>query len=280
MEDITSKIRNILENKGGYFAPEEYSKLLCLIDYTTLNSADKTSDIRRLCSNAKKLFDELGYSVASICTYPNFANIVSKELKGYDINVTSVAGGFPSSQTVIEIKKAEVKYAIDQGADEIDIVLPRGKFLEGNINQVKDELAELREVSGGKILKVILESGMLETEEQVVLASKMAIESGADFIKTSTGKELVGATLKSHYLMTNEILNHFQKTNRLVGIKPAGGISTPEEALKYTLISEAIINETFIEKNTFRLGASKLLNGLINRIANVQRKPDLLKILN
>ncbi len=279
MEDSRQGIQYILNNSAQPNLAD-YENLLQLLDYTSLSSSDNKISISKLCTIAKTIYDELGYSVASICVYPNFVGLVSDELKNYPINTTSVAGGFPSAQTDIQIKVDEIKYVIAKGADEIDIVLPRGLFIEGSITQVEDELNQMRFVSRDKTLKVILESGMLNNEIQIQKAAQLAICSGADFIKTSTGKEPVGATLDAHYIMMQEIKNHYIQTQKLVGIKPAGGISTIDEALKYMSLSKTLINETFISKNTFRVGASRLLNSVLKEISKQYNKPNLLKFTN
>jgi deoxyribose-phosphate aldolase len=204
--------------------------------------------------------------VAAVCVYPTFIKTVKDNLKGSDINIASVAAGFPSGQTPLFIKREEVRFAVDQGADEIDIVISRGKLIEGEYNEVFDEIMELREASSGVHLKVILETGELESVYNIRKASELAINAGADFIKTSTGKIKPAATERAMLIMIDTIKEYFTKTGKKVGIKPAGGISEPHQVLNYYIMVNGILGEQWLNKDYFRIGASRLADNLFNEI--------------
>ena len=261
-----SKIREVEDLSLAQLTDKDHLQLLSCLDYTTLSSADTTTTVNLLCDKAKQAFDDFGVSAASICVYPVFVNEVKKALKGYPINVTSVAGNFPSSQAHINIKTHEIKWAIDEGADEIDVVLPRRYLLEDNLQGLTEELLAMRQAAQNKVLKVILESGELETEALITTASNLAMNTGADFVKTSTGKEAVGATLQHCFIMLEAIKNYKEVSGKIVGIKPSGGISTTFEAYKYQQLARKTLGETFMAKSTFRLGASRLFDDIINQI--------------
>lgn len=247
---------------------EVLCKILSVVDLTTLEGADTSARIISLCDKAKSfhLAGEGIPDVAAVCFYPPFIRTAKAELKGADINVASVAGAFPSGQSPLHLRVEEVKFAIQEGADEIDMVISRGKFLEGEYNFVFDEIAAIKEACGNVHLKVILETGELESVENIRVASQIAIEAGADFIKTSTGKIQPAATLESLFIMAETVKEYFEKTGRKIGIKPAGGISTPEQALQYLNIMQAILGPAWINKSLFRIGASRLTDKLLARI--------------
>jgi len=234
------------------------------IDNTTLEGCDTRQRIEDLCRHSMELCDKtrgIG-PVAAVCVYPVFVRQACRCLEGSGIKVASVAGAFPAGQSPLPLKVEEVKYALDEGADEIDMVISRGALLEGDFGRVSDEVAAIREVSLGRTLKVILETGELQTANNIEKASELAIGAGADFIKTSTGKIAVSATPESAEVMLKTIKKHFNKTGRWVGFKAAGGISTPEEVLKYYRLAEQIIGKEYINKQLFRIGASRLTNRL------------------
>lgn len=245
---------------------ELYKTLFSCIDNTVLGGDDTAERIEKLCSNSLQMKNEAaGIShVAAVCVYPVFVKQAKTILKDSDIKVASVAGAFPAGQSPIEVKISEVRYALEQGADEIDMVISRGSFLEGNFNKVQDEVAQIKQACGEKTLKVILETGELKTAENIYKASMLAIEGGADFIKTSTGKISVGATLEAAESMLKSIRDYREKTQKWVGFKAAGGISTPEEALQYYKLAQNVLGEKEINNQKFRIGASRLTDKLFD----------------
>lgn len=245
---------------------ELYKTLFSCIDNTVLGGDDTAERIEKLCSNSLQMKNEAaGIShVAAVCVYPVFVKQAKTILKDSDIKVASVAGAFPAGQSPIEVKISEVRYALEQGADEIDMVISRGSFLEGNFNKVQDEVAQIKQACGEKTLKVILETGELKTAENIYKASMLAIEGGADFIKTSTGKISVGTTLEAAESMLKSIRDYREKTQKWVGFKAAGGISTPEEALQYYKLAQNVLGEKEINNQKFRIGASRLTDKLFD----------------
>ena len=211
-------------------------------------------------------------NVAAICVYPNFAKIVSQSLEVEKVGIACVSGGFPSSQTFQEIKVAETALALHDGATEIDIVLSVGKFLSGDYESVCDEIQELKSVCGEKHLKVILETGALKTSENIKKASILSIYSGADFIKTSTGKENPAATPEAAYVMCNTIKEYYAKTGTKIGFKPAGGINSVNDALVYYTIVKELLGEEWLTNELFRLGTSRLANLCLSEITGEEVK--------
>ncbi len=242
---------------------------LNMIDLTTLQGTDTESRVIQLCHKAVHVSDSVPElsTVAAVCVYPNFVQCAVKELENKNVKVASVAGGFPSGQTSLEVKKAETKYAIDQGADEIDIVISRGKFLDKEYNFVHDEIASLKEVCGDRHLKVILETGELETLSNVRIASELAIAAGADFIKTSTGKINPAATMEASYVMLQTIANYYERTGKMIGMKPAGGISTAEVALQYLAMLDDTLGKKWMNNEYFRFGASRLADDIVVQLS-------------
>lgn len=211
-------------------------------------------------------------NVAAICVYPNFADIVKNTLQVDGINIACVSGGFPSSQTFIEVKVAETALAIADGADEIDIVISIGKFLSGDYETMCEEIQELKEVCKERHLKVILETGALKTASNIKKASILSMYSGADFIKTSTGKQQPAATPEAAYVMCEAIKEYYQKTNNKIGFKPAGGINTVNDAIIYYTIVKEILGEEWLNNRLFRLGTSRLANLLLSDIKGEEIK--------
>lgn len=234
------------------------------IDNTTLEGSDNEAKVEALCRRSIELQDPSRsiVHVAAVCVYPVFVSFARKCLQNSGIKIASVAGGFPAGQTPLPLKLAEVRYALDEGADEIDMVISRGAFLAGDYSRVFDEIAAIREASQGSVLKVILETGELQTPENIAHASQLAIDAGADFIKTSTGKIAVSATLEAADVMLKTIAKHHQKTGKWVGFKAAGGISTPEEVLKYYQLAVQIVGLEHVTNQFFRIGASRLTERL------------------
>jgi deoxyribose-phosphate aldolase len=253
---------------------------LSMIDLTTLEGKDSPEKVKNLCYKARHLHDSLpGIAcVAAICVYPTLVSIAKKELEGSNINVASVATAFPSGQSTLEVKISETKFAVEQGADEVDMVISRGKFLAGDYNYVYDEIAAVKESCGKVHLKVILETGELGTLDNVRKASDIAIYAGADFIKTSTGKISPAATMPVSFVMLNAIKDYYKKTGVKIGMKPAGGISTAKIALNYLVMLNETLGHDWMNKNLFRFGASSLTNDILMQImkqeSGVYQSPD------
>lgn len=247
---------------------QELATIFSCIDNTTLEGADTHQKVQQLCSNSLRMADaQLAVPhVAAVCVYPVFVSLCRQLLQGSGIKVASVAGAFPAGQSPIHVKLAEVQYALDQGADEIDMVISRGALIEGNAQQVFDEISAIREISAQHTLKVILETGEL-SPELITLASKLAIQAGADFIKTSTGKISTGATLQAARLMLQVIHDHLAHGGRPVGFKAAGGVSTPQQALDYFHLAQSILGTNNIDNKQFRIGASRLTNSLFQYLS-------------
>lgn len=239
-------------------------RLFSCIDNTTLEGSDTSAKVERLCSRSLQMVDKArGVGpVAAVCVYPVFVKLAVRLLRGSGIRVASVAGAFPAGQSPIAIKVAEVRYAVEQGADEIDMVISRGALIEGDEQRVYDEIASIREATQHKTLKVILETGELLSPTLITRASEIAIAAGADFIKTSTGKIAVSATPDAAQIMLHVIRCHHQKTGRWVGFKAAGGISTPEQALVYYRQAISVYGEEQFSNQFFRIGASRLTERL------------------
>ena len=212
------------------------------------------------------------FNVAAICVYPNFAAIVKNTLEVDGVNIACVSGGFPSSQTFIEVKVAETALAIADGADEIDIVISIGKFLSGDYEGMCEEIQELKEVCKERHLKVILETGALKSASNIKKASILSMYSGADFIKTSTGKQQPSATPEAAYVMCEAIKEYYQKTGNKIGFKPAGGINTVNDAIIYYTIVKELLGEEWLDNQLFRLGTSRLANLLLSDIKGEEIK--------
>ena len=232
------------------------SLILSCTDLTTLSIDDTNKSVGDLCAKA------IEKKVAAVCVYPTFVEIAKEKLASSNIKVASVAGCFPAAQSPLHIKVAEVKYALEKGADEIDMVLSVGKLLEGNIDYVLSEIKAIKEACGNKTLKCILETGALKSRELITLASQIAIEGGSDFIKTSTGKIAVSATLETSEPMLCAIKDHYNKHNRKIGFKAAGGISTYKTAIDYINLVRDILGNEWLTPEYFRIGASRLVDNL------------------
>lgn len=244
------------------------------IDLTTLKCTDSEQSVMKFTEKVNEFDDKYPDldNVAAICVYPNMAEIVNDTLEADHVNIACVSGGFPSSQTFTEVKVAETAMALHAGADEIDIVIPVGKFLEGDYEGMCDEIEELKEVCGDKHLKVILETGALKTASNIKKASILSMYSGADFIKTSTGKENPAATPEAAYVMCNAIKEYHRETGRKIGFKPAGGINTVKDALTYYTIVKEVLGEEWLNNQLFRLGTSRLANLLLSDILGQETK--------
>ena len=246
--------------------------VLNMIDLTTLEGMDTPGKVRQLCTKAKHLHAAVEGlpTVAAVCVYPNFVAIAKQELLSTSIKVASVATAFPSGNSSMKIKLAEVAYAIDSGADEIDMVISRGRFHSGDYRYVFDEIAAVKEACGTARLKVILETGELGTFDKVRLASDLAMEAGADFIKTSTGKIKPAATMPVTLVMLEAIRDFHRRTGRQVGMKPAGGISKSKLALHYLVMVKETLGNDWLNNHWFRFGASSLANDVLMQIVKQQ----------
>ena len=239
---------------------------ISMIDLTTLEGQDTPGKVRALCAKARRPdpSDPTAPQVAAVCVYPDLAHVAAAEVKGTGIHVASVATAFPSGRTSLEVKLADAKYAIAAGADEVDMVIDRGAFLAGDYQLVYDEIAAVREVCGQQAhLKVILETGELVTLDNVRRASWLAMLAGADFIKTSTGKVAPAATLPVTLVMLEAVRDFREAHGRQVGVKPAGGIRTAKDAIRYLVLVNETAGEDWLDPRWFRLGASSLLNDLL-----------------
>lgn len=252
---------------------EVYKKCLNLIDLTTLNGDDTTEKVKTMVEKVNNFSENYSNipNVAAICVYPALVETVKENLT-QKLGIAAVSAGFPASQTFIEVKIAETALSVQAGASEIDVVISVGKFLEKNYDEVFDELQEIKAACGESHLKVILETGALKTAENIKKASVLAMEAGADFIKTSTGKITVSATLEATYVMCKAIKEWYEKTGEKVGYKPAGGISTTEEAVKHYTIVKQILGNDWLNNNSFRFGASRLANNLLSSILGKEEK--------
>ena len=248
---------------------EVYKLCYSTIDLTTLTEKDSVQSVGKFVGKAvdfQSHFPEIP-NVASICVFPSFVDVVGLGVEGTDIAVTSVAGGFPASQTFVEVKMLEVSMAVENGADEIDVVINVGQMLEGDYEPMANEIAMLREEAGeDTVFKVIIESGALQTPELIRKASLLAMFAGADFVKTSTGKIPVAATPEAAVVMCTAIRDYYEKTGRKVGFKAAGGIRSAEEAALFYTIVEEILGKEWCTPALWRIGASSLANGLISAI--------------
>jgi deoxyribose-phosphate aldolase len=242
--------------------------VLNMIDLTTLEGKDTPGKVQQMCYKAQHLHDvqpDLP-TVAAVCVYPSMVSVARKALGNSSVKIASVSTAFPSGQSTREIKISDTKFAIDQGADEIDMVISRGKFLAGEYAFVFDEIAAIKEACGKARLKVILETGELSTLDNVRLASDIAIHAGADFIKTSTGKIQPAATMQVTYTMLMAIKDYYDKTGIMVGMKPAGGISTSKLALHNLVMVKEVLGNAWLTNEWFRFGASSLANDVLMQI--------------
>ncbi len=274
-EEVKAKTALLIENHLAENMTQEVKKFLFnCIDLTTLKCTDSDESVMKFTKKVNEFEDKYPdlKNVAAICVYPNFAEVVNDTLEADHVNIACVSGGFPSSQTFMEVKVAETAMALHTGADEIDIVIPVGKFLAGDYEGMCDEIEELKATCGEHHLKVILETGALETANNIKKASILSMYSGADFIKTSTGKEKVSATPEAAYVMCNAIKEYYQVSGRKVGFKPAGGINTVKDALVYYTIVKEVLGEEWLTNELFRLGTSRLANLLLSDILGEETK--------
>ncbi len=268
IEELDKKLSGIQQNLGHWTTPENMTACLGYMDLTTLNSTDTREKVASLAgkvNNFNKLYPNYP-TPASICVFPNLGKTVKENISVPGVNVTVVAGVFPNSQSFSKVKQLECSIAAEEGADEIDIVLALNKFLANDFPGAAKEISEIKQILGEKHLKVILETGALATPERIAEASFLAMEAGADFIKTSTGKMEPAATPMAAIVMCECIDIFYRKTGKKIGFKPAGGMVTPKDAICYLAIVDTILGKEWLTPELFRLGASRLANNLLSEL--------------
>jgi deoxyribose-phosphate aldolase len=266
-DKLPGNLRSILDTKPSIAnSNQALRELFSFMDFTSLDGSDNQAKIKKLCEKAVS-FGEQGLPYpAAICIYPPFIATAKQALKGTPIKVATTAAAFPSGQMALSVKLEEIRYALGEGADEIDVVISRGTFLAKEFHIVYRELDAMRELVGKQTLKVILETGELGSLENIARASEIAIEAGADFIKTSTGKITPAATEEAVYTMLLVISEHYRSTGKKIGIKPAGGISDAEQALNYYWLVNQVLGPEWLTPGLFRIGASRLADRIIEHI--------------
>ena len=267
--EIKKGLKKVYASASGTSDKHLLMSLLNLIDLTSLNTTDNKSQIIHFTGKVNSFSGRFSNipNVAAICVFPNFVAVVKEKLKIKNVKIASVAGGFPTSQTFRSIKVTECKMAVEAGADEIDIVIPVGAFLGNDFAAVADEIREIKAAIGEKQLKVIVESGLLGDYENIFKASMIAMDAGADFIKTSTGKTPVSATPEAAFVMCRAISVFYSETGIKVGFKAAGGIVTPAEAGIYYQIVSNCLGQDWLNNTLFRIGASRLANNILSEIS-------------
>ena len=273
--DVAAKVADIIENKVPENNTLEVKKfLLGSVELTTLKTTDSEESVLAFTEKVNKFEDaypELPH-VATICVYPCYAKIVSQSLEVEGVEVACVSGNFPSSQALIEIKTVETALALKDGATEIDIVMSVGKYLSGDYETLCDEISELKAICGERKMKVILETGLLPSVSDIKKASLLAMYAGADYIKTSTGKEKPAATPEAAYVMCQAIKEYYDKTGIQIGFKPAGGLNTVHDALVYYTIVKEVLGKKWLTNQWLRLGTSRLANLLLSEVVGEEVK--------
>ena len=273
--EIAAKVAEMIEKKvpeNDTLAVKKF--LMGSVELTTLKTTDSEESVLAFTEKVNKFEDtypELPH-VATICVYPCFAKIVSQSLEVEGVEVACVSGSFPSSQALIEIKTVETALALKDGATEIDIVMSVGKYLSGDYETLCDEISELKAICGDRKMKVILETGLLPSASDIKKASLLAMYSGADYIKTSTGKEKPAATPEAAYVMCQAIKEYYDKTGIQIGFKPAGGLNTVHDALVYYTIVKEVLGEKWLTNQWLRLGTSRLANLLLSEVLGEETK--------
>lgn len=273
---IAAQVAQLIEEKvAENDTPEVKKFLMGSIELTTLKTTDSEESVMRFTERVNDFDNDYPAlpHVATICVYPRFASVVSETLQVEGVEVACVSGSFPSSQALIEVKVAETALALKDGATEIDMVMSVGAFLSEDYETVCDEISELKAVCGERKLKVILETGLLPSASAIKKASLLAMYAGADYIKTSTGKEKPAATPEAAYVMCQCIKEYYEKCGRMVGFKASGGVRTTADALKYYTIVKEVLGEKWLNKDYFRIGASSLANNLFADITGEDVKP-------
>jgi deoxyribose-phosphate aldolase len=264
-KDILVRVQNIVsEDLRDQEEKDAKVFLLSIIDLTTLEATDTDEKVKALCTQAKGFSSrkEGVPNVAAVCVYPPFAALVKSELEGSGINTACVATAFPSGQSPLPVKLMEVSYVVIEGADEVDMVISRGKFLEGKYDEVLEEIMAIKVACGEAHLKVILETGELKTVENIRKASKIALLAGGNFLKTSTGKIQPAATEDAFLIMLDTIKEYYAMTGKMIGIKAAGGIADTPTALRYYKLVKEVLGEEWLNKDLFRIGASRLAENI------------------
>ncbi len=274
-EEISAKVKKLIAEKVSENDTVEVKKfLLGSVELTTLKTTDSDESVLAFTEKVNEFenaYPDLPH-VATICVYPCFAKIVSESLEVDGVGVACVSGSFPSSQARIEVKIAETALAVQDGATEIDIVMPVGKFLSGDYEGVCDDITELKNACGEAPMKVILETGDLVTASNIKKASILSMYAGADYIKTSTGKEKISATPEAAYVMCQAIKEYYDETGIQIGFKPAGGLNTVSDALIYYTIVKEVLGEKWLTNKWLRLGTSRLANLLLSEIIGEETK--------
>ena len=274
-EDVKKAVEKLIAERVPENDTKEVKKfLLGSVELTTLKTTDSDESVLKFTEKVNEFeekYPDLPH-VATICVYPCFASIVSKSLEVEGVEVACVSGSFPSSQALLEIKIAETALALKDGATEIDMVMSVGKFLSGDYETVCDEISELKATCGDRKLKVILETGCLKTAENIKKASILSMYAGADYIKTSTGKESPAATPEAAYVMCQAIKEYYEKTGIQIGFKPAGGMNCVHDALVYYTIVKEVLGEKWLTNQWLRLGTSRLANQLLSDILDEEVK--------
>lgn len=268
-EEIAKKVSHIIEEKVDMNDTLEVKRfLLGSVELTTLKTTDSEESVLRFTEKVNDFADSYPTlpHVATICVYPCFASIVSQSLEVEGVEIACVSGSFPSSQALIEVKVAETALAVKDGATEIDMVMSVGKFLSGDYETVCDEISELKAICGERKLKVILETGLLGSAAAIKKASLLAMYAGADYIKTSTGKEQPAATPEAAYIMCQAIKEYYERTGIRIGFKPAGGLNTVRDAIVYYTIVKEVLGEEWLTNQYLRLGTSRLANLLLSEV--------------
>ena len=274
-DEVKAKVARLIEEKVPENNTLEVKKFLMgSIELTTLKTTDSEESVLALTERVNAFEDAYPAlpHVATICVYPCYASIVSQSLEVEGVEVACVSGSFPSSQAQIEVKTVETALALRDGATEIDIVMSVGKFLSGDYETVCDEISELKAVCGKRKMKVILETGLLGSAENIKKASILAMYAGADYIKTSTGKEKPAATPEAAYVMCQAIREYYEKTGIQIGFKPAGGLNTVHDALVYYTIVKEVLGERWLTNQWLRLGTSRLANLLLSEVVGEETK--------
>lgn len=268
VEQVDEEVAALKEAAKENYNADVYKFCYSSIDLTTLSCNDSVESVTKFATKAAEFYQAYPDvpNVASICVYPPFVETVGLAVDGTPMRITSVAGGFPSSQTFMEVKMLEVAMAVENGADEVDIVINVGKILTGAYDEAAAEVEVLRNESEGAVLKVILETGALKSPDLIRKASLLSMEAGTDFIKTSTGKIDIAATPEAAVVMCHAIKDYYDKTGRKVGFKAAGGVRTAEDAALYYTIVERILGKEWITTDLFRIGASSAANNILSSI--------------
>ena len=274
-QEVSGAVKEIIATKVPQNDTLEVKKFLMgSVELTTLKTTDSDESVMAFTEKVNQ-FDEVYPTlphVATICVYPRFAKIVSETLEIDGVEVACVSGSFPSSQALIEVKTVETALAVKDGATEIDMVLSVGAFLSGDYDTVCDEIQQMKEACGDKKMKVILETGCLKTASNIKTASLLAMYSGADYIKTSTGKEMPAATPEAAYVMCQAIKEYYEQTGVQIGFKPAGGLNSVMDALIYYTIVKEVLGEKWLTNQWFRMGTSRLANLLLSEVIGEETK--------